>query len=150
MYIQKEVSFEFSCGGGSYRDLDGTVTASASAGTLFIFMMPKVVTDGKMPSLVLAMGEGFHGKGTYPFGEKNMVSCNVTSDPYEWTTDYYEEDSATPKYGTGSVTIEKWGKIGELVTGTISGTLHFQKKILNYTDHRTSAVNARFSFYRTE
>jgi hypothetical protein len=150
MIIQKEISFEFSCGGQSYKNLDGNVTASVSAGTLYVFMMSKEVTGDKIPSLVLAMGEGFHGKGSYAFGEKNLVACTVTADPYEWETEYYEENSATPKFGTGTVTIEKWGNIGELVTGTISGTLHYQKKILNYTDHRTTALNAKFSFYRTE
>lgn len=150
MFIQKEVSFEFSCGGQSYQNLDGNVTASTSAGTLYVFMMSKEITGSKIPSLVLAMGEGFHGKGSYAFGEKNQVACTVTSDPYEWKTEYFEENSATPKYGSGSVTIEKWGNIGELVAGTISGTLHFQKPILNNTDHRTTALNAKFSFYRTE
>jgi hypothetical protein len=150
MIIQKEVAFEFSCGGQRYQNLDGTVAASTSAGTLYVFMMSKEVSGDKIPSLVLAIGESFYGKGSYAFGEKNQVACTVTSDPYEWKTEYFEENSSKPKYGTGTVTIEKWGGIGELVTGTISGTLHYQKTILNYVDHRTAALNATFSFYRTE
>lgn len=150
MIIQKEVSFEFSCNGQSYQNLDGNATASTTAGTFYIFMMSKEITGDKIPSLVATVGEGFHGKGSYSFGEKNQVACTVTSDPYEWKTEYYEENSVTPKYGSGTITIDKWGNVGELVTGTISGTLHFQKKILNVTDHRTAALNAKFSFYRTE
>jgi len=149
MTIQKETSFEFSCNGQSYKNLEGNVTASTSAGTFYLFMMSKEVTGDKVPGLVLAMGEGFKGKGSYAFGEKNQVTCTVTSDPYEWWTEYYEENKATPKYGTGTVTIERWGNVGELVTGTISGTLHWQKKVLDITDHRTAAVNAKFSYYRS-
>jgi hypothetical protein len=37
------------------------------------------------------MSEGFKGKGSYAFGEKNLVACTVTSDPYEWKTEYFEE-----------------------------------------------------------
>ncbi|SHE36495.1 hypothetical protein [Flavisolibacter ginsengisoli] len=150
MNVQKEVSFEFSCNGQSFKDLDGTVTASTSAGTLYVFMMSKVITGDKIPSLVLEMGEGFHGKGSYAFGEKNLVACSVTTYPYEWHTEYYEEDSAMPKFGSGTVTIDTWGNIGELVSGTISGTLHFQKTVLNVTEHKTAALNARFSYIRNE
>jgi hypothetical protein len=150
MNVQKEVSFEFSCNGQSFKDLDGTVTASTSAGTLYVFMMSKVITGDKIPSLVLEMGEGFHGKGSYAFGEKNLVACSVTTYPYEWQTEYYEEGSAMPKFGSGTVTIDTWGNIGELVSGTISGTLHFQKTVLNVTEHKTAALNARFSYIRNE
>jgi hypothetical protein len=148
--IQKDVSFEFSCNGQSFKDLDGTVSASTSSGTLYIFMMSKVISGDKIPSLVLAMGEGFHGKGSYAFGEKNLVACSVTTYPYEWKTEYYEEGSATPKFGNGTITIDTWGNIGEVVSGTISGTLHFQKTVLNITEHKTAAVNARFSYIRNE
>jgi len=55
-----------------------------------------------------------------------------------------------PKFGNGTVTIDTWGNIGELVSGTISGTLHFQKTVLNVTEHRTAAVNARFSYIRND
>ena len=150
IYVQKEAYFEFSCNGQSFKDLDGTVTASASAGSLFIFMMSKEITGDKIPSLVLAMGEGFHGKGSYAFGEKNLVSCTVTTYPYEWITEYQEEGSVMPKFGNGTVTVDTWGNIGELVSGTISGTLHFQKTVLNVTEHRTAAVNARFSYIRND
>jgi hypothetical protein len=150
MNVQKEVSFEFSCNGQSYKDLDGTVSASTSAGTLYIFMMSKEITGDKIPSLVLEMAEGFHGKGSYAFGEKNLVACTVTTDPYEWKTEYFEEGSVMPKFGNGTVTIDTWGNIGELVTGTISGTLHYQKTVLNVTEHRTAALNARFSYIWNE
>jgi len=148
--VQKEVSFEFSCNGQSYKDLDGTVDASTSAGTLYIFMMSKVVTGDKIPSLVLTMGEGFKGKGSYAFGEKNLVACTTTVSPYEWHTEYFEEGSVMPKFGTGTVTIDTWGNIGELVAGIISGTLHYQKTVGNITEHQTAAVNARFSYIRNE
>jgi hypothetical protein len=150
MNVQKELSFEFSCNGQSYKDLEGTVAASTSAGTLYIFMMSKKITGEKIPSLVLTMGEGFTGKGSYAFGEKNLVACTTTAAPYEWHTEYFEEGSVMPKFGTGNVTIDTWGSIGELVAGTISGTLHYQKTVGNITEQQTTAVNARFSYIRNE
>lgn len=148
--VQKQVWFEFSCNGQSYKNLDGTVSASTSAGTFYLFMMSKDVTGDKVPSLVLTMGEGFKGKGSYAFGEKNLVACTTTASPYEWKTEYFEEGSTMPKFETGTVTIDTWGKIGELVTGTISGTLHYQKTVGNITQHQTAAVNAKFSYIRNE
>lgn len=148
--ILKESYFEFSCDGQSFKDLDGTVSVSASAGTLFVFMMAKETSGDKIPSLVLGMGEGFKGVGTYAFGEKNQVTCNTTAWPYEWATEYYEEGSATPHFGNGTVTVTAYGNIGELVSGTISGTLHFQRTVGNVTEHRTAAVNAKFSFIRND
>ncbi|OQP62859.1 hypothetical protein A3860_26470 [Niastella vici] len=148
--VQKETSFEFSCDGQSYKNLEGTVSASTTAGTFYLFMLSKEITGDKVPSLVLTMGEGFKGAGSYSFGEKNLVACTVTTSPYEWKTEYFEEGTVMPRFGNGTVNITTWGKVGELVTGTISGTLHYQKTVGNITEHRTAAVNAQFSYIRNE
>jgi hypothetical protein len=145
--VQKESSFEFSCNGQTFKNLDGTITASTSSGTFYLFMLSKKITGDKIPSLVLTLGEGFKGKGSYAFGEKNQVACSVTTDPYEWKTEYFE-GSVMPRFGTGTLTITAWGNIGELVAGTVSGTLHFQRTVGNITEHRTAAVNASFSCIR--
>lgn len=142
--------FEFSCYGQSFKDLEGSISASATAGTLSIFMMAKDVTGDKIPSLVLAMGEGFKGVGSYSFGAKNQVACATTTWPYEWETMYFEKDNATPKFGSGTVTITSFGRIGEPITGTISGTLHFQRTVNDITEHLTAPVNAKFSAIRNE
>ncbi|MBO9636099.1 MAG: hypothetical protein J7578_23550 [Chitinophagaceae bacterium] len=148
--VQKESLFEFTCDGQRYGDLYGTVTASASAGTFMLFMMATDVTGDNVPSLVLAMDQGFKGKGVYAFGEHNLAACTVTTYPYEWKTEYYEEGSVMPRFGNGTVSITAWGNIGELVTGTVSGTLHFQKTVGNITEHKTAPLNAKFSYIRTE
>jgi len=147
---KKETSFEFSCNGQSFKNLDGNVSASASAGTFYLFMMSQEVSGDKVPSLVLTMSEGFKGLGSYAFGEKNLVACTVTTSPYEWKTEYFEEGSVMPRFGTGTVNITTWGKVGELVTGTISGTLHYQRTVGNITEHRTAALNAKFAYIRNE
>lgn len=148
--VLKEAAFEFTCDGQRYGNLYGTVTASPSAGTFMLFMMATDVTGDQFPSLVVAMDQGFKGKGVYAFGEHNLAACTVTTYPYEWKTEYYEEGSVMPRFGNGTVTISSWGNKGELVTGTVSGTLHFQKTVGNITEHKTAPLIAKFSYIRTE
>lgn len=147
--IIKQNYFEFTCG-QTYQDLEGMVTGSTSAGTYYLFMMSRDNSSQHQPALVLEIGEGFHGAGTYAFNEKTLLACSVTAWPYEWKSEYYELNSSQPKFGGGSVTINNWPAVGQVVTGTIEGTLHYQEWQGTQRIHKTSQVSAKFSYIREQ
>lgn len=142
-------SFSFSCGGASFQNMVGTIYSSPSAGTFQLLMLPQNPVGQHLPGLVVTMLEGFKGKGSYAIGPNCQVATSTPSDPYGWESEYYVENDSKPHYSSGALTITDYGKVGEPIRGTLTGTLHFQDEKDGVKIHKTAAVTASFSGTRT-
>lgn len=142
-------SFSFSCDGGPYTNLVGSIESSLSQGTFQLVMIPQNTDGNHLPGLSLTIAEGFHGKGTYTINETCQVATSSPTYPYGWQSEYYVENDSKPHYSSGSVVISEYGNVGEPIRGTLSGTLHFQDEKDGIKIHKTASVTASFAGIRT-
>lgn len=142
-------SYSFTANGTSYTNLQGSILSSTSQGTFQLTMLPQNPTGDRMPGLVLTIGKGFTGKGNYPVNNDCQVAISSPTPPYGYQSAYYVENDSNPHFSTGSVVITEYGKVGEPIRGTLSGTLHFQDEKDGVSIHKTTSVTASFAGTRT-
>lgn len=142
-------SFSFTCEGASYQNMQGTINSSPTAGTFQLVMVPQNPVGGHLPGLVAIIAEGFKGRGSYAINQKCQVSTSTPTAPYGWQSEYYVENDSKPHYSSGSIVISEYGKVGEPIRGTLSGTLHYQDEKDGVKIHKTATVMASFTTTRT-